>query len=104
MLGERLGGSPYSFADVVGSLLTLHVLLLQHMRDRAQLVVYEYSRNHASEQGRALAQASSTGHAAALPTPAYLGGHMQPMPLQRTRDDLANLLATTRQVCRPPYP
>jgi hypothetical protein len=29
---------------------------------------------------------------------------MQPMQLQRTRDDLTNLLATTRQVWLPPYP
>ena len=45
MLGDRLGGHTHLCPDVVGLFLALHILFLPHIRDLAQLVDHEYSRN-----------------------------------------------------------
>ena len=57
----RRGDLTRSFSGVISSLFVLHVLLLQPIRNLAQVVVYEYSRNCCiSEQGRELAQERSS--------------------------------------------
>jgi hypothetical protein len=55
VLGERLGARMHLCSDVVGLFLALHRLSLQQILDRAQVMAYEYSRNHSrGRQARAL--------------------------------------------------